>query len=67
LAFENGEKSELNKVEDIFVNPVEDVEAGRSSIEDHLDKCLAMCGQLEPLMRLTLGIRERGEISVEAV
>jgi hypothetical protein len=55
----------LNKVEDIFVKPVEDIEAGRSSIEYYLDKCLSMCGHLEPLMRLTLGIRERGEIRVE--
>ena len=57
----------MNKFEDIYVEPIEDNGAVRSGMEYYLDKYLSMCGQLEPLMRLTLEIREWGEIKVEAV
>ena len=57
----------MNKVENILVKHIEDNRAGKSGMEYYLDKCLSMCGQLEPLMRLTLGIREWGEIRVEQV
>ena len=56
----------MNKVEDILVKNIEDIEADKSSIDYHLDKYwslwenyLSMFGELEPLMRLKLGIPQK--------
>ena len=56
----------MNKVEDIFVKHTDDTEAVESSVEYHLDKYwslwenyLSMFGELEPLMRLKLGLPQK--------
>jgi len=49
----------LKKSEDIFVKHIEDIEAGKSSIEDCLDRYPSMREQLEPLLRINLEIRKR--------
>ena len=49
----------MNKVEDILVKDIEDTNVGRPSPEDYWDKYLSMCGELEPLMRLKLGIPQK--------
>jgi len=46
----------LEKFEDILVQCIEDIKAGRSSIEDCLDRYPSMRGQLEPLLRIALAI-----------
>jgi hypothetical protein len=64
----------LNKVKDISVKNLEGTEADKSDIEYHLDKYLSMwekylsmCGPLEPLMRLKLGIPHMRGNRVEEV
>jgi hypothetical protein len=49
----------LKKFEDIFVKHIEDIEAGKSSVEDCLDKYPSIREQLEPLLRINLEIRKR--------
>ena len=56
----------MNKGEDILVKDIEDTEAVKSSVEYHLDKYwslwenyLSVFGELEPLMRLKLGIPQK--------
>ncbi len=48
----------LKKFEDILVQCIDDIKAGRSSIEDCLDRYPSMREQLEPLLRIALEIRE---------
>ena len=49
----------VKKFEDIFVRHVEDIEAGKSSVEDCLDRYPYIREQLEPLLRINLEIRKR--------
>lgn len=49
----------VKKFEDIFVRQVEDIEAGKSSVEDYLDRYPSIREQLEPLLRINLEIRKR--------
>jgi uncharacterized protein (DUF433 family) len=48
----------LKKFEDILAQCIEDIKAGRSSIEDCLDRYPSLREQLEPLLRIALAIRE---------
>jgi hypothetical protein len=48
----------LEKFEDILAQCIEDIEAGRSSIENCLDRYPSMRERLEPLLRIALEIRE---------
>ena len=57
----------VKKFEDIFVKHIEDIEAGKSSIEDCLDKYPSMREQLEPLLRINLEIRKRRGNRVEEI
>jgi hypothetical protein len=52
----------LKKFEDILVQCIEDIKAGRSSIEDCLDKYASLREQLEPLLRIALAIREPPDV-----
>jgi len=52
----------LKKFEDILVQCIEDIKAGRSSIEDCLDRHPSMREQLEPLLRIALEIREAPDV-----
>jgi hypothetical protein len=52
----------LEKFEDILVQCIEDIKAGRSSIEDCLDRYPSVREQLEPLLRIALEIREPPDI-----
>jgi predicted transcriptional regulator len=56
----------LNKFEDILVQCIEDIKAGRSSIEDCLDRYSSMREQLEPLLKIALEIREPPDIKPSA-
>jgi len=67
LKFEKGKETALGKFEDMFAKDIEDIEAGKSSIEDCLDRYPSVRGQLEPLLRITLEIRKRSENRVEKV
>jgi hypothetical protein len=62
LKFEKGEETDLKKFEDILVQCIEDIKAGRSSIEDCLDRYPSMREQLEPLLRIALEIREPPDV-----
>ena len=62
MKFEKGEETELKKFEDILAQCIEDIKAGRSSIEDCLDKYPSMREQLEPLLRIALEIREPPDV-----
>jgi len=55
----------FRKSKDIFVQHIEDIEAGKSSIEDCLDRYPAIREQLEPLLRINLEIRKRRGNGVE--
>ena len=48
----------LKKIEDILAQCIEDVKAGRSSIEDCLGRYPSVSKELEPLLRIALGIQE---------
>ena len=48
----------MKKFEDILVQCIEDIKAGRSSIEDCLDRYSSVREELEPLLKIALGIRE---------
>lgn len=52
----------MKKFEDILVQCIEDIKAGRSSIEDCLDRYSSVRQQLEPLLRIALEIREPPDI-----
>ena len=62
MKFEKGEETELKKFEDILVQCIEDIKAGRSSIEDCLDRYPSMREQLEPLLRIALEIQEPPDV-----
>ncbi len=47
------------KSKDIFVKHVKDIEAGKSSVEDCLDRYPSIRDQLEPLLRTALEISRR--------
>jgi len=57
----------LKKCENILVKHIEDIKAGRSSIEDCLDKYQPVREQLEPLLRIAVEIRKRRGNRVEKV
>ena len=50
------------KSEDTFVKHIEEIEAGKSSIEDCLDKYPPMCEQSEPLVRIAPVIQEPRDV-----
>ena len=62
MKFEKGEETDLKKFEDILVQCIDDIKAGRSSIEDCLDRYPSMREQLEPLLRIALEIREPPDV-----
>lgn len=57
----------LRKSQDIFLKHMEDIEAGKSSIEDCLDLYPSIREQLEPLLRINLEIRKRRAHRLEQV
>jgi hypothetical protein len=48
----------LKTFEDMFAKDIEDIEAGKSSIEDCLNRYPSIRKQAEPLLRITLEIRK---------
>jgi len=56
----------LKQFEEILVQCIEDIKAGKSSIEDCLDRYPSMREQLEPLLRIALGIREPPDVKPSA-
>jgi len=52
----------LKKFEDILVQCIEDIKAGRASIEACLDRYPSVRDQLEPLLRIALEIREPPDV-----
>ena len=46
-------------LEDILDQCIEDVKAGKSSIEEFLDKYPSVRKQLEPLLRINLEVRKK--------
>jgi hypothetical protein len=52
----------LKKFEDILVECIDDIKAGRSNIEDCLDRYPSVREQLEPLLRIALEIREPPDV-----
>jgi hypothetical protein len=52
----------LKRVEDILAQCIEDIKAGRASIEDCLDRYPSLREQLEPLLRIALGIRQTPDV-----
>ena len=57
----------LRKSKDIFVKYIENIEAGKTSIEDCVDRYPSIREQLEPLLRINLEIRKRRANRVEEV
>ena len=57
----------MKKFEDTFVKHIKDIEAGKSSIGDCLDKYPSIREQLEPLLKINLEIRKRRGNGVEKV
>jgi hypothetical protein len=57
----------LKKSKDIFVKHVKDIERGKSSVEDCLDRYPSIREQLEPLLRTALEIRKRRGNGVEKI
>lgn len=53
----------MNRFEDILAECIDDVKAGKASIEDCLGKYPSMRGQLEPLLRVALEIREAPDVT----
>ena len=49
----------MKKSKDMFVKHVKEIEAGKSSVEDCLDRYPSVREQLEPLLRTALEIRKR--------
>jgi len=62
LKFEKGDETDLKKFEDILIQCIEDIKAGRSSIKDCLDRYPSLREQLEPLLRIALEIRETPDV-----
>ena len=62
MKFEKGDETDLKKFEDILVQCIEDIKAGRSSIEDCLNRYPSVREQLEPLLRIALEIREPPDV-----
>jgi hypothetical protein len=56
----------LKKIADILALCIEDVKAGRSTIEDCLGKYASMRQQLEPLLKIALSIKDPGNIQPSA-
>ena len=56
----------MKRFEDILAQCIEDIKAGRSSIEDCLDRYPSMREQLEPLLRIALEIREPPDVRPSA-
>jgi len=52
----------LSRFEDILVQCIDDIKAGRSSIEDCLSRYPSLREQLEPLLRIALEIHETPDI-----
>ena len=52
----------LKKIEDILSKCIEDIKAGRSSIEDCLGKYSSIRKQLEPLLRIAIEIQESPDV-----
>ncbi|HJX68782.1 MAG TPA: DUF5667 domain-containing protein, partial [Dehalococcoidia bacterium] len=52
----------MKKFEDVLVQCIEDIKAGRSSVEDCLDRYPSMRGQLEPLLRIAVAIPEPRDV-----
>lgn len=52
----------MKKFEDILVQCIEDIKAGRSSIGDCLDRYPSIREQLEPLLKIALAIQEPPDI-----
>ena len=52
----------MNKFEDILAECIDNVKAGKASVEDCLDRYPSMRGQLEPLLRIALEIREPPDV-----
>jgi len=52
----------LSKFEDILAECIDDIKAGRVSIEDCLGRYPSVRGQLEPLLRVALEIREPQDV-----
>ena len=48
-----------NTSKDVFVKHVKDIQAGKASVEDCLERYPFMREQLEPLLRTALEIRKR--------
>lgn len=49
----------MKQCEDRLVKHVEDIKAGKSSIEDCLDRYSSVREQLEPLLKIALEIKNR--------
>ncbi len=62
MKFEKGEETDLEKFEDILIQCIEDIKAGRASIKDCLDRYPSLREQLEPLLRIALEIRETPDV-----
>ena len=52
----------MKKFEDILAQCIEDIKAGRSNIEDCLDRYSSVRERLEPLLRIALEIREPPDV-----
>ncbi|MBE9514917.1 MAG: hypothetical protein IMY79_02120, partial [Chloroflexi bacterium] len=52
----------MNRFEDILVQCIDDIKAGRSSIEDCLSRYPSLREQLEPLLRIALEIHETPDV-----
>jgi len=62
LKFEKGEETDLEKFEDILVQCIDDIKAGRMSIGECLNCYPSMREQLEPLLRIALEIQEPPDV-----
>ena len=54
----------LKKFEDVLAQCIEDIKAGRCSVEDCLAKYPSISKQLEPLLRIALEIREPPDVKL---
>ena len=57
----------MRKSRDKFVKHVKEIEAGKSSVEDCLDRYPSVREQLEPLLRTALEIRKRRGYGFEKI
>jgi hypothetical protein len=56
----------LKQFEEVLVQCIEDIKAGKSSMEDCLDRYPSMREQLEPLLRIALEIRQPPDVKPSA-